>query len=50
MWPREDVGWPLDSEDSQRGELDNGGPAAAAEARAPAIVRLTLINKRLGKV
>jgi hypothetical protein len=39
------LGWSLDSEDRRRGELDNGGPTAAAEARAPAIVRLSLINK-----
>jgi hypothetical protein len=39
------LGRSLDSEDRQRGELGNGGPAAAAEARAPAIVRLGLINK-----
>jgi hypothetical protein len=35
-------------EDRRRGELVGGGPAAAAGARAPAIVRLDLINKRLG--
>jgi hypothetical protein len=34
-------------ENRRRGELDGGGPAAAAGARAPAIVRLSLINKRL---
>jgi hypothetical protein len=38
------------AEDRRRGELDNGGPAAAVEARAPAIVRLGLINKRLGEL
>jgi hypothetical protein len=43
------LGRSLDSEDRRRGELDNSGPAAAAEARAPAIVRLGLINKRLGR-
>jgi hypothetical protein len=30
--------------------LDGGGPAAAAGIRAPAIVRLGLINKRLGEL
>jgi hypothetical protein len=44
------LGRSLDSEDRWRGELDNGGPPAAAEARAPAIVRLGLINKRLGEL
>jgi hypothetical protein len=44
------LGKSLDSEDRRRGELGNGGPAAAAEAQAPAIVRLGLIDKRLGKV
>jgi hypothetical protein len=44
------LGRSLDSEDRRRGELGNGGPAAAAEARALAIVRLGLIDKRLGKV
>jgi hypothetical protein len=34
-------------ENRRRGELDGGGPAAAAGARAPAIVQLGLINKRL---
>jgi hypothetical protein len=38
------------AEDRQRGELDGGGPAAAAGARTPAIVRLGLINKRLGEL
>jgi hypothetical protein len=38
------------AEDRRRGELDGGGPAAAAGARAPAIVRLGLINKRLGEL
>jgi hypothetical protein len=33
------------TEDRRRGELDGGGPAAAAGAQAPAIVRLGLINK-----
>jgi hypothetical protein len=37
-------------EDRRRGELDGGGPAAAAGARAPAVVRLGLINKRLGEL
>jgi hypothetical protein len=44
------LGGSLDSEDRRKGELGNGGPAADAEARAPVIVRLSLINKRLGKV
>jgi hypothetical protein len=35
------------AEDRRRGELSGGGPAAAAGTRAPAIVRLGLINKRL---
>jgi hypothetical protein len=47
---RKMLGKSLDSEDRRRGELGNGGPAAAAEARAPEIVRLGLIDKRLGKV
>jgi hypothetical protein len=38
------------AEDRRRDELDSGGPAAAAGARAPAIVRLGLINKRLGEL
>jgi hypothetical protein len=38
------------SEDRRRGELGGGGPAAAVGTRAPAIVRLGLINKRLGKL
>jgi hypothetical protein len=38
------------AEDRRRGELDGGGPAAAAGARAPAIMRLDLINKRLGEL
>jgi hypothetical protein len=38
------------TEDRRRGELDGGGPAAAAGARTPAIVRLGLINKRLGEL
>jgi hypothetical protein len=40
----------LGSEDRRRSELVGGGPAATAEARAPAIVRLGLINKRLGEL
>jgi hypothetical protein len=40
----------LGSEDRQRGELVGGSPAAAAGAQAPAIVRLGLINKRLGEL
>jgi hypothetical protein len=38
------------AEDRRRGELDGGGPAAAAGARTPAIVRLGLINTRLGEL
>jgi hypothetical protein len=37
-------------ENRRRGELDGGGPAAAVGTRAPAIVRLGLINKRLGEL
>jgi hypothetical protein len=44
------LGRRLGSEDRQRGELGGGGLAAAAEARAPAIVRLGLINKQLGEL
>jgi hypothetical protein len=36
------------AEDRRRG--GGGGPAAAAGTRAPAIVRLELINKRLGEL
>jgi hypothetical protein len=39
-----------DSEDRRRGELGGGGPAAVARTRAPAIMRLGLINKRLGEL
>jgi hypothetical protein len=39
------LGRSLVSKDRWRGELGNGGPAAAVEARAPMIVRLGLINK-----
>jgi hypothetical protein len=42
------LGSSLGAEDRREGELVGGGPAAAAGARAPAIVRLDLINKRLG--
>jgi hypothetical protein len=44
------LGRSLGTEDRQRGELDGSGPAAAAGARAPAIVRLGLINKQLGEL
>jgi hypothetical protein len=44
------LGWSPGAEDRRRGELGGGGPAAAAEARALAIVRLGLINKRLGEL
>jgi hypothetical protein len=37
-------------ENRRRGELDGGGPAAAAGTRVPAIVLLGLPNKRLGEV
>jgi hypothetical protein len=37
-------------EKRRRGELDGGGPAAAAGTRVPASVWLNLINKRLGEV
>jgi hypothetical protein len=37
-------------ENQRMGELDGGGPAAAAGARVPAIAWLGLINKRLGEV
>jgi hypothetical protein len=37
-------------EKRRRGELDGGGPTAAAETRVPASVWLDLINKRLGEV
>jgi hypothetical protein len=40
----------LGSEDRRRGEFGGGGPAAAAGARAPAIVLHGLINKRLGEL
>jgi hypothetical protein len=38
------------AEDWRRGELVGGGPAAAVGARTPVIVRLDLINKRLGEL
>jgi hypothetical protein len=41
------LGRSLGAEDRRRGELVGGGPAAAAGARVPAIVRLSLINKQL---
>jgi hypothetical protein len=44
------LGRSLGAEDRRRGELSDGGPAAAAGARAPVIVRLGLINKRLGEL
>jgi hypothetical protein len=37
-------------EKRRRGELDGGGPAAAAGTRVPAIVWLGLLNKQLGEV
>jgi hypothetical protein len=43
------LGRRLGSDDRRRGELGGGGPTAAAGARAPAIVGLGLINKRLGE-
>jgi hypothetical protein len=42
------LGRRLGSENRQRGELGGGGLAEAEGTRAPAIVRLGLINKRLG--
>jgi hypothetical protein len=36
--------------DRRRGELGSGGPVAAAGTRASVIVRLDLINKRLGEL
>jgi hypothetical protein len=44
------LGRSLGAEDRRRGELDNGGLAAAAGARAPAIMQLGLINKHLGEL
>jgi hypothetical protein len=44
------LGWSPGAEDQRRGELDGGGPAAATGARAPEIVRLGLVNKRLGEL
>jgi hypothetical protein len=44
------LGGRLGLEDRRRGEFGGGGPAAAAGARAPTIVRLGLINKQLGEV
>jgi hypothetical protein len=40
----------LGSGNRRRGELDGGGPAAAAGTRVPAIVLLGLLNKQLGEV
>jgi hypothetical protein len=40
----------LGLEERRRSELDGGGPAAAAEARAPANGWLSLINTWLGQV
>jgi hypothetical protein len=40
----------LGSGDRRRSELVGGGPAAAAGAQTPTIVRLGLINKRLGEL
>jgi hypothetical protein len=44
------LGRSLGTEDWQRGEFGSGGLTAAAGARAPAIVQLGLINKRLGEL
>jgi hypothetical protein len=44
------LGRRLGSEYRRRGELGDGGVEAAAGTRAPVIVRLGLINKRLGKL
>jgi hypothetical protein len=38
------------AEDWRKGELVGDGPAAAAGARTPVIVRVGLINKRLGEL
>jgi hypothetical protein len=40
----------LGSGNRRRGELDGGGPAAAAGTRVPAIVLPGLLNKQLGEV
>jgi hypothetical protein len=50
MWPREDDSRSQGVEDRRRDELVGGGPAAAPGARTTAIVRLSLINKRLGEL
>jgi hypothetical protein len=44
------LGWSPGLENRRRGELDGGGPAAAAGTRVPANGWLGLINKRLGEV
>jgi hypothetical protein len=40
----------LGSGNRRRGELDGGGPAAAAGTQVPTIVLLGLLNKKLGEV
>jgi hypothetical protein len=44
------LGRSLGAEDRRRAEFVSAGPEAAAGARTPAIVRLGLINKRLGEL
>jgi hypothetical protein len=44
------LGGSLGLEDRQRGELGNGGPAAAAGARAPASKQFGLVNTRVCKL
>jgi hypothetical protein len=50
MWSREDARPVTGHGGSAEGELGDGGPAAAAGARTPAIARLGLINKWLGEL
>jgi hypothetical protein len=50
MWPREDARQAPGLGVSAEGRARRGGPAAAAGARAPAIVGLGLINKQLGEL
>jgi hypothetical protein len=50
MWPREDDSRSQGVEDRRRDELVGGGPVVAPGARTTAIVRLSLINKRLGEL
>jgi hypothetical protein len=48
--PRKVPGKPRSLDKWRRSELDGGGPAAAAEARAPAKGWLSVINTWLGEV